>query len=178
MKVLLGVPIFWLLGESACAATGNSAAADEAAVWRAVAAHVAQSERQAGGGIGTLSVLNVSSFPTMPYIHEQIDQGAEKGLCGLTSLESSEMLAHLRRQNTETVQLDGFLSALPEVVLTSSRPPEGDYLGMSRVVFIANRQTAFLDLDISGLSGVIVRVDKVGAAWVPGGECVEWVSWR
>ena len=179
MASLRLIRILSMLTASAYAATANTPAADEeAAVWRAVAAHVAQSERQATRGIGTLSVLNVSSFPTMPYVQEQLDQGASKGFCGLSSHESSEILAQLRKQNTNAVRIDSSVSTLPEVVLTSSRPPKGDYLGMSRVVFIAKGQTAFLIIDISGLSGVIARMNKVGDDWVPAGECVEWVTWR
>jgi len=179
MKLLRLIPVLSTLTASALAASANAPAAnEEVTVWRAVIAHVAQSERQATSGIGTLSVLNVSSFPTMPYVQEQLDQGASKGFCGLSSHESAEILVQLRKQNTSAVQIDSSVSTIPEVVLTSSRPPNGDYLGMSRVVFIASGQAAFLNLDISGLSGAIVRVNKVGDDWVAAGECVEWVTWR
>jgi hypothetical protein len=52
------------------------------------------------------------------------------------------------------------------------------YVALSRVVFDASNQSAWLAVDLSGGRGGIMRLDKVSGEWSWSARCAAWIKPR
>jgi hypothetical protein len=150
---------------------------EEQRVWLAAARHVLANESAAATHPGPLSVHSRTSYPGFPASVAQLREAARNGLCDAPADDSAAILEQLEKLNAHQVSVREVFTGLPGFRVTDERPENGDYLGLSRVLISQDLQTAYLNLDISGLSGSIVQMKLENGEWRVMAECAQWASW-
>jgi hypothetical protein len=139
--------------------------ADEHKVWRAAVEHVREDEAESFSDPRPLPVLARSSFPKFPNAISQLNEAAKSGFCGLNPGEAEGLVRQLVALNAnETSTRSGFENE-PLFRVTETRPKVGDHLGISRVLFSKDRQSAYLNLDIGGMAGAIIKMRLEQKEW-------------
>lgn len=150
----------------------------EQQVWLAVAQQVRANEKSGSGRETALPIYHQTSFPTHRAQITQLERQARRGFCGLAQAESGGVVRSLRWQNKRAKSIGDVFEHRAEFNVTDRHPSKGDYLGLSNVVFDRDGDTAYLNADIGGLSGSIVKMKLVNGAWLWSEECATWASWR
>jgi hypothetical protein len=187
MRIALGVCLASLL-LAGCAGMPNGGAfhgkrsggadpSPEQQVWLAVAQKVRANEMSSASKEFALAIYYQTSFPTHRAHVNQLEKQARDGFCGLSREQANGIVRSLRWQNKQPKSIGDGFDHRPEFVITDRRPRKGDYLGLSSVFFDRDGQTAYVNADISGLSGSLVKMRLKGGVWVWDVECATWVSW-
>ncbi len=150
---------------------------EEHKVWRAAAEHVRKDESATVSNPGALPILSRTSFPRFPGAISQLNAAAKAGFCGLNPREAEGLVEELVTLNAKEASTRSVFTEGPLFRLTDTRPEEGDHLGLSRVAFSKDRHTAYLNLDIGGMSGSIVKMRLEKGEWHFVMGCADWVSW-
>ena len=151
---------------------------DEHKVWRAAAEHIREAEAEIVSDPRPLPILARTSFPKFPNAVSQLSKAAESGFCGLNPGEAEELVRKLVTLNSKETSTRSIFKNDSLFRLTNTRPKVGDHLGISRVVFSEDRQTAYLNLDIGGMAGAIIKMRLEKKEWRYDVGCAEWVSWE
>jgi hypothetical protein len=85
------------------------------------------------------------------------------------------MVAQLQAVNAEPVMLDEAISEPAGLKIGKKKAPRARYLALSRVVFDPSQQYAWLAVDLGGVAGSIMRLDKVAGQWSKAARCGAWV---
>lgn len=147
-------------------------------VWLAAATHVRDNESQGVTGDKSLPVYHRTAFPRFRFALAQLEKQAQQGFCGLSREEAAGVVRSLHWQNKTDRAIGDLFDHRPGFALKESRREKGDQIGLSDVVFDRAGTSAYLNVDIGGRSGSIVRVELRDGAWQWAGECAQWISWR
>lgn len=150
---------------------------EEMEVWQAVSRHVFGNEAAAVPSPRQLNVLSKTSYPMSDAVLTKLADSAEQGICALSAKESKALVSDLRKKNSKSISTRLALSSQHEIAIVDSRPQNGDYIGLSRPVFDARRNVAYLSVEISGESGSIIEMIRKEDKWTFNRECTTWVSW-
>jgi hypothetical protein len=150
---------------------------DEQRVWLAAAEHVLADELQGRTPTSRMQVFHVTGFPAFRPAMERLKQAARDGYCGESARDSKYILSRLEGGRARPRLVGEVFEHRAQFEVTDHRPADGDYLRFSEVIFNRERTKAFLNVDISGLSGAIVRLTRTDGAWGGLTACVDWVSW-
>lgn len=146
-------------------------------IWLAAARHVLANESASAQRPGALSILARTSYPLSRRAMSRLKDEAQNGLCGLSGEDAKEVLSALRWVNARETNVRDVFEHRPEFALVDSPSVQGDYLGLSGVVFSRDTDFAHLNVDISGQSGSIVRMEKQDGAWAWSAECATWINY-
>jgi hypothetical protein len=146
-------------------------------VWLAAAKHVLANESTGTEMAGPLFVLVNTSFPKSPISMAALSKSVREQFCNVPSTEAASIVSDLARLNSNAVSVREAFAGLTQFRITEERPSKGDYLGISNVLFSADRHTAYLNLDIGGVSGSIVRMKRENGEWGKLEECAQWASY-
>jgi hypothetical protein len=151
------------------------AVGDEPAVWRAV--------------IGFVVADNASHPPKLLYFQSDLESASlvtssmadpirreYKDLCGLSNSDARAMVAQLQAVNAEPVTFDETVAEPTGLKISKKKNPRARYVALSRVVFDPSNQHAWLAVDLGGLSGAIMRMDKVAGQWSKTARCGGWMK--
>jgi len=143
---------------------------DELAVWQAMAAIVA--DENAGKPIKVWYYQ--SDFSAASFISIAMDDPEKAEFCGLNEATSKAMIAQLKEISAQhvTVEQDDVESSGFKV--SRKKPQTIRYFALSRVVFNATRDSAWLSIDLNGMRGSIVRLDKTDGTWKRTSRCGGW----
>jgi hypothetical protein len=167
-----------LLGTlSGCMASASQATTEEHRVWVAAAKHVLANESTGTEKVGQLSVFERTSFPGLAPSVEQLLLAAKNGFCGLPPAEAEATILKLRKLSAGEESVRKVFAEHREFKVTAERPNEGDYLGLSKVLFSPDKRSAFFNLDIGGVSGSIVVMRFENGEWTKLEECAQWTSY-
>jgi hypothetical protein len=151
-------------------------ATEEQRVWLAAAQHVLANESAGTSKPGPLVVRSRTSFPGRAAV-SQLQKNAKQEFCGQSREGARSIVYVLNRLGGRERSVRDVFANRPEFSLTDSRPKKGDYVGLSEVLFHGEMQSAYLNVDISGRSGSIVKMEKKDGAWQWAAECATWISW-
>ena len=151
------------------------AASKQQAVWLAAAQHVLANESRSVNERGVLLIRSRTSFPGSKAALAQLRKQAAQGFCGLPATDAKLVLDALRWDRASSVR--DVLENRPGFSLVDARPEKGDYLGLSSVAFDRQAITGYLNIDISGLAGSIVKMEWTDGAWVWSAECATWTNY-
>ena len=98
--------------------------------------------------------------------------------CGLARPEAQAMVGQLMIANAAAVELDAAIAERAGLRLSRRMERTMRYVAMSRVVFDAANQRAWLAVDLSGGRGGIMRLDKQGDEWSWSSRCAAWIKPR
>ena len=154
-------------------------ATEEQRVWLAAAQHVHATE---SAGMSTPAPLAINSRTTFPgrAAVSRLQKNAKQEFCGESREDARTIIYVLNRLGGRARSVRDVFANRPEFALADSRPTKGDYLGLSEVLFYKgtnDRQFAYLNVDIGGQSGSIVKMEKQDGAWAWSAECATWTNY-
>jgi hypothetical protein len=117
-----------------------------------------------------------SEFSARKNIAASISDPDREQFCGLSREEGLALVKQITFLNMEPVEFDKPTARVVGLNLGHKQFPKFRYLKLSRVVFGADRQHAWLAADLNGESGAIYRVDKIRGEWNRTARCGGWVK--
>ena len=173
----LFIGIATLLASSLLAVSGAGAAEgagdDERAVWKAAAAAMAQEATRARP---PKTLYYKSDFAEASLMVSFAKDDLAKDFCGLSGQAADAMAAELKAINSEAIEFDESIGEGGNLNLVRKKDPRRYYIALSRVVFDATRERAWLAVDLYKIAGAVIRMDKVDGAWRKAAECGGWLT--
>jgi len=156
------------------AAPAADAVGEEPAVWKALAEFIASDNTSR-----PFKVLYFQSdFETGPLVTSSMTDPTRreyKELCGLSVSDAKAMVAQLQAVNAEAVAFEASVAEPAGLKIGKKKAPRSRYVALSRVVFDPSNQHAWLAVDLGGVAGSIMRLDKVSGQWSKTARCGAWV---
>jgi hypothetical protein len=147
---------------------------DERAVWQAMVDTIARDNAEHPYRL----LYFKTDFGTAPMISSSMSDPDLEEFCGLPRPEAQAMIGQLMIANSAAVELDASLAERSGMRIGRKMERTMRYVAMSRVVFDATNQRAWLAVDLSGGRGGIMRLDKISGAWNWSSRCAAWVKPR
>ena len=119
-----------------------------------------------------------TDFGSAPMISSSMSDPDREEFCGLGRPEAQAMIGQLMIANAEAVELDASIAERSGLRIGRKMERTMRYVALSRVVFDATGQRAWLAVDLSGGRGGIMRLDKIGGQWSWSARCAAWVKPR
>lgn len=158
----------------AAAAWPRAGANDEQAVWQAMTDTIARDNTEHPYRL----LYFKTDFGTAPMISTSMSDPDLEEFCGLPRPEAQAMIGQLMIANSAAVELDASIAERSGMRIGRKMERTLRYVALSRVVFDAGNQRAWLAVDLSGGRGGIMRLDKVGGEWNWSSRCAAWVKPR
>lgn len=143
---------------------------DELAVWQAMAGTIAKDNEAKPYKLWYAE----SDFTAASFISSAIADPDKEEFCGLSSTDVKNVVTQLKSASLEPVQLDSDIAEAAGFKIAHKKNPRFRYFAMSRVVFDASKQKAWLSVELNGERGSIVRLDKVDGQWNRTSRCGGW----
>jgi hypothetical protein len=143
---------------------------DELAVWQAMAGAIAKDNDAKPYKLWYAE----SDFAAQSFIASALADPDREQFCGLSSTEVKNVVTQLKSASRDPVQLDSDIAEAAGFKIARKKNPRFRYIAMSRVVFDASRQKAWLSVELNGERGSIVRLDKTGGQWSRTSKCGGW----
>lgn len=96
--------------------------------------------------------------------------------CGLSRPEAEAMIGQMMVLSADPLELDAAIAGQSGLKIGRRKERRPRYIAMSRVVFDARNRSAWLAVDLSGDTGGIMRLDKVGEQWDWMSRCAPWMK--
>lgn len=152
----------------------GTAVAEEPAVWRATLEFIARDNASRPFKF----LYFQSDYENVPLVTSSMaDPGHRefKDLCGLSASDAKAMVAQLQAVNADPVIFEEAVAEPAGLKIARKKSPKR-YVALSRVVFDPTHQHAWLAVDLGGLKGAIMRVDKMGGQWSRTDRCGGWMK--
>jgi hypothetical protein len=170
--VKLCAPVLLMMLSAASPAA--DALGEEPAVWKALAEFIASDNTSR-----PFKVLYFQSdFEIAPLITSSMADPTRKeyrDLCGLSVSDAQAMVSQLQAVNAEPVMFEESVAEPAGMKIGKKKAPRARYVALSRVVFDPSNQHAWLAVDLGGVAGSIMRLDKVAGQWSKTARCGGWV---
>ena len=147
-----------------------NASGEELEVWQAMAGIIARDNAERPYKLWYYQ----SDFAAASFIASAMSDPDKTDFCGLSSAAVQTMLTELKSASNEPVVLDPEVAEAAGFKVAHKKNPRMRYFAMSRVVFDAKRERAWLSVELNGARGHIVRFDKVGGQWTRASRCGAW----
>jgi hypothetical protein len=147
---------------------------DEPAVWRAMAEAIARDN----ASHPFRQLYFKTDFSSAPMISTSMSDPDRDEFCGLARPEAEAMVGQLLIVNAAAVELDASIAERAGLRISRKMERTMRYVALSRVVFDAVNQRAWLAVDLSGGRGGIMRLDKTGGGWSFSTRCAAWIKPR
>jgi len=96
--------------------------------------------------------------------------------CGLTRTQAQSLVNELEAVSAKPVEFDKSAARQAGLKIGHKKLPRFRYLMLSRVIFAADNQRAWLAVDLNGETGAIMRLDKVNGQWNKTHRCGGWMK--
>jgi len=143
---------------------------EELAVWQAMAAIVAAENTERPIKVWYYQ----SDFSAASFISVAMDDPEKAEFCGLNEAMSKAMIAQLKELSAQHLSVEPDTVESVGFKLSRKKPQTIRYFAMSRVVFNATSDSAWLSIDLNGVRGSIVRLDKTDGMWRRTSRCGAW----
>jgi hypothetical protein len=143
---------------------------EELAVWQAMAAIVAAENTEKPIKVWYYQ----SDFSAASFISVAMDDPEKAEFCGLNEAMSKSMIAQLKEVSAQHVTVEPDTVESVGFKLSRKKPQTIRYFALSRVVFNATLDSAWLSIDLNGVRGSIVRLDKTDGTWKRTSRCGAW----
>jgi len=143
---------------------------EELAVWRAMAEIVAGENEEKPIRIWYYQ----SDFSAANFISIAMDDPEKAEFCGLDEAMSKAMIAQLKEVSAQHVMVEPDTVEAAGFKLSRKKPGTNRYFAMSRVVFNSTIDAAWLSIELNGVRGSIVRLDKIDGTWQRTSRCGGW----
>lgn len=143
---------------------------EELAVWQAVAGTIAKDHETKPFKLWYAQ----SDFTAGSFISSALADPDRGEFCGLSPDEVKNLVTQLKNSSLDPIELDSEVAEAAGFKIAHKKNPRLRYFAMSRVVFDATKQRAWLSVELNGERGSIVRLDKVGGQWNRTSRCGGW----
>lgn len=147
-------------------------AGEELAVWQAMAGIIAHDNASKP----YKQLYYQADFESAALVSSSMSDPTRKDYCGLSQLDAQALVNELRTLSADPVELDASIAEQGGLKLGHRKHPRLHYVALSRVIFDASNQRAWLAVDLTGTSGSIMRLDKVGGQWTWASRCGGWLK--
>jgi hypothetical protein len=151
------------------------AVGEEPAVWQATVEFIARDNASHPFKL----LYFQSDFETAPLVTSSMADPIRreyKDLCGLSAADARAMVVQLQAVNAESVVFQESVAEPAGLKIGKKKSPRARYVALSRVVFDPTNQHAWLAVDLGGLTGAIMRMDKVAGQWSKTARCGGWMK--
>jgi hypothetical protein len=146
------------------------ATGDELAVWQVMAEVIARENAERPYSLW----YGVSDFASASFIASAMSDPDRDQFCGLSGAEAQAMISELKMINAAPVALDTSVAKAAGFTVAFTKNPRQRYFALSRVVFDPDGVRAWLSVELNGVRGSIVRLDKVDGQWTKTSKCAGW----
>ncbi|MBC8024819.1 MAG: hypothetical protein H7Y89_02400 [Steroidobacteraceae bacterium] len=168
MIVSKGLLIVLLLAPGA-ARSQNGAVGDELAVVQAMATILNESARPSYDYL-----YFESEFPASPIVAESMSNPDRTEFCGLSRDDAQSLVGKLVELTEKPIEFDDSLAKPAGLRLGHKKLPRFRYLTLSRVVFAPDLNQAWVAVNLNGMSGAVMRLDKIDGRWNKTARCGGW----
>jgi hypothetical protein len=158
-----------LLLTTGAARDGTGATGEELAVVQAMATIANRDAR-----ISYDYLYFESEFSASPIVANSISNPDRTEFCGLSRDDAQSLVAKLVELTAKPVEFDNSLAKPAGLRVGHKKLPRFRYLIVSRVVFAPDLNQAWLAVDFNGMSGAVVRLDKIEGQWSKTARCGGW----
>jgi hypothetical protein len=170
MKIVTkGLPLLLLLAAAATRA-GDGAIGEELAVVQAMATLANRDAR-----VSYDYLYFESDFPASPIVANSMSNPDRTEYCGLSRDDAQSLVTKLVELTAKPVEFDNSLAKPAGLRVGHKKLPRFRYLIVSRVVFAPDLNQAWLAVDFNGMSGAVMRFDKIEGRWSKTARCGGWL---
>jgi hypothetical protein len=167
MKMVLAVlPLLLIPG---AARSGSDAIGEELAVVQAMATIANRDAR-----ISYDYLYFESQFPASPIVANSMSNPDRTEYCGLSRDDAQSLVEKLVELTAKPVEFDNSLAKPAGLRVGYRKLPRFRYLIVSRVVFAPDLNQAWVAVDFNGMSGAVMRLDKIEGQWSKTARCGGW----
>ncbi len=116
-----------------------------------------------------------SDFSANRHVASSMANPDRTDFCGLTREEGQALVLQLRQANSDTIKFGKEAAEQAGLRIGHKKLERFRYLMLSRVVFDPTGRHAWIAVDLNGVTGAIMRLDKVDSAWSKASRCGGWV---
>jgi len=169
MKMIMkGLHLMLLLSAGATRA-GDGAIGEELAVVQAMATLANREAR-----VSYDYLYFESEFPASPIVANSMSNPDRTEYCGLSRDDAQALVTKLVELTAKPVEFDNSLAKPAGLRVGHKKLPRFRYLIVSRVVFAPDLNQAWLAVDFNGMSGAVLRFDKIEGQWSKTARCGGW----
>ena len=117
-----------------------------------------------------------SEFTASAHVASSMANPDRTQYCGLTREQGQALVQEIAALTAKPVVFDSSVAEPAGLKLGQKKLPRFRYLIVSRVVFDAANQHAWLAVDLNGETGSILRLDKVDGQWNKSARCGGWMK--
>jgi hypothetical protein len=119
-----------------------------------------------------------SDFSAGSHVASSLANPDRTQFCGLTREQVQSLVTELETASTKPVEFDKSAAKQAGLSIGHKKLPRFRYLMLSRVVFTADNQRAWVAVDLNGESGALMRLEKVDGQWNKTHRCGGWMKAR
>ena len=117
-----------------------------------------------------------SEFESASFVALSIENPDHDAFCGLTREEALHMVNELEIVTSNRVQFDKTTAKAVGLKLGRRKDRRFPFLILSRPVFGPDKQHAWVGVEMNGLAGAVIRLDKIDGEWVKTSRCGGWMK--
>jgi hypothetical protein len=117
-----------------------------------------------------------SEFTASAHVASSMANPDRTQYCGLTREQGQALVNEIASLTSKPLVFDSSVAEPAGLKLGHKKLPRFRYLIVSRVVFDAANQHAWLAVDLNGETGSILRLDKVEGQWSKSARCGGWMK--
>lgn len=115
-----------------------------------------------------------SEFSASAFVAESMSNPDRTEFCGLSREEAQSLVDKLVELTEKPVEFDNALAKSAGLRVGQKKLPRFRYLMLSRVVFAPDLNQAWVAVNLNGMSGAILRLDKIEGRWTRTARCGGW----
>lgn len=166
--VLKGLLVSLLLAPGA-ARSQNGANGEELAVVQAMATILNEDAR-----LPFDYLYFESEFPASPFVATSMSNPDRTEFCGLSRDDAQSLVGKLVELTEKPIEFDNALAKPAGLRIGNKKLPRFRYLMVSRVVFAPDLNQAWVAVNLNGMSGAVMRLDKIEGRWSKTARCGGW----
>ena len=148
---------------------GNVGTGEELAVVQAMATILNQDARQPFDYL-----YFESEFPGHSIVAESMSNPDRTEFCGLSRDDAQSLVGKLVELTAKPIEFDDSLAKPAGLRLGHKKLPRFRYLMVSRVLFAPDLNQAWVAVNLNGVSGAVMRLDKIEGRWSKTARCGGW----
>jgi len=152
-------------------ADGVAVAGDERAVLQAIAGIINQEASRPYERL-----YFETRFDGAPFVASSLTNADRATFCGVSREEALKLVSRIQKLGSQRVEIDKELANTAGFKLGEKKNPRFPYVILSRVIFGPGKLNAWVGVEMNGVSGSIMRLDKVGDAWNKTDRCGGWLK--
>lgn len=117
-----------------------------------------------------------SDFSASSYVAGSLANPDRTQFCGVPREQAQSLVTEIEKATAKPLEFDKSAAEQAGLKIGHKKLERFRYLMLSRVIFDANNQRAWLAVDLNGQTGALMRLEKVDGKWTKTHRCGGWVK--